>query len=92
VAIPALWRAAAWDSIKFAAKYVRQLVSDLRNRDVEFQVSRGYAALLAIEHLLDEGAEDGVIDVERSRSRPRSVGAHRPRSTMSVPIRGSCSS
>jgi len=73
VGIPALWPAAAWDTIKFAARRARQLVSDLRNREAGFLVSRGYAALLAIEHLLAEGAEEGVIDVEAVEE-PSSVG------------------
>ena len=63
VGIPALWPAAAWEAIRFAAKQARDLVSDLRNREAEFLVNRAYAALLATEYLLDESAEDGIIDV-----------------------------
>ena len=63
VGIPAMWPAAAWEAIRFAARRARDLVADLRDREARFLVNRAYAALLATEHLLDEGAEDGIIDV-----------------------------
>jgi hypothetical protein len=75
VGIPNLWPVAAWDGIKLAAKAAGQLVSQLRDHEAEFLVSRGYAVLLAIEYLLDEGAEDGVLEVE-AVAEPSSL-AHR---------------
>jgi hypothetical protein len=74
VGIPALWAAAAWDGIKRAAKQAGALVSRLRDREVQFYVSRGYAALLAIEHLLDTGAEDGILHVEAVEEPSRVAG------------------
>jgi hypothetical protein len=47
-----------------AARYTTELVSRLREREATCLVSRGYAALLAIDHILSDGAEDGILDVE----------------------------
>jgi hypothetical protein len=54
---------AAWDGIKLAAKRLSDLIGDLRRRDVKVFVSRGSAALLAIEHVRGLG-EATILDVE----------------------------
>jgi hypothetical protein len=64
VGIPAILTSAAWDATKAAGSAAARMVARLREREVEFLVSRGYAGLLAIEHLLAEAAEDGVLGVE----------------------------
>lgn len=55
---------AAWDAMKAAGAAAARKVARLRERDVVFVVSCGYAGLLAVEHLLAEGVEDGIVDIE----------------------------
>jgi hypothetical protein len=46
---------AAWDGIKRAASRATELQRDLKSKRVQFSVSRGYAALLAVDHVLTAG-------------------------------------
>jgi hypothetical protein len=48
----------------------------LRDRDVERLVDRAYAGLLAIHHLIDTGAEDGIVGIEAIEE-PSSLGGGR---------------
>jgi hypothetical protein len=54
---------AAWQGAKRAARELRDLLSRLRDDDVHFFVSRGAAALVAIEYVVELG-EEGVLDIE----------------------------
>lgn len=54
----------AWDALKRGARELRELTEPLRERQVDFLVSRGTAALLAIDHLLRSGHETAILDVE----------------------------
>lgn len=55
---------AAWAAITASAMRVRALVDELSSRQVEFLVSRGTAALIAIDHVLRTDGESQVLDVE----------------------------
>lgn len=55
---------AGWAAIKTAAKRVRELTDELVMGQVKFLVSRGTAALLAIDHVLRTGRESQVLDIE----------------------------
>jgi hypothetical protein len=68
---------AAWDALKGAAARLRDLTERSRRDGVRINVSRGSAALIAIGHILDEGHEDDVIDVEFAEE-PSTLGRGRP--------------
>lgn len=55
--------AAAYDALKRAGRSLRDLLNGLHNRDVGVLVSRGAAALLAVDHVITAGGGD-VPDVE----------------------------
>jgi hypothetical protein len=54
---------AAWEGLKAAGRQLRGLLDRLRKQDMQVMVSKGAAALVAIQHVLDQG-EDGILDVE----------------------------
>jgi hypothetical protein len=54
----------AWDVLKQSTRQLRTLVSRLRGSGVRIAISRGSAALLAIEHVLSATDESGVLDIE----------------------------
>lgn len=54
----------AWDLMKQSARQLRALVGRLRGSGVRIAISRGSAALLAIEHVLSTIDESGVLDIE----------------------------
>lgn len=64
LAIPGVIGGAAWAGVARGARWARQLVVRLHRDQVQFYVSRGFAALIAIGYVLDEGLEYGVLDVE----------------------------
>jgi hypothetical protein len=54
---------AAWDGVKLAARQLKDLLARLRQDDVRVMVSRGAAAAIAIQHIIDQG-ETAILDVE----------------------------
>ncbi|MEX1141637.1 MAG: hypothetical protein WD993_03165 [Thermoleophilaceae bacterium] len=55
---------ATWEVVKLAARSFRDLLERLRDLRVRVAVSRGAAALVAIDHVLEVTKEQGVLDVE----------------------------
>lgn len=53
----------AWAGIKAAAREVRDLLRRLRDKEIRFLVSRGAAAMIARDYLIESG-EPGVLNVE----------------------------
>jgi hypothetical protein len=68
---------ALWDGVKVGARQLRDLLTKLRDRKVEVMVSRGAAQLIAIQHVLDQGQETGILDVE-SVSDPKAMAGQTP--------------
>jgi hypothetical protein len=64
---------AAWDAIKVAARQLTDLLARFRREDVAVLVSRGSAALVAIQHLVADG-KTGVLDIEAVEEPPAVAG------------------
>lgn len=54
---------AAWEQLKTGARQVRNLLRSWRSDNAKVLVSRGAAALVAIQHVVESG-ESGILDVE----------------------------
>lgn len=63
-AIAGVVGAAAVEALKNGARELHALTERLRAKKVDFLVSRGTAALLAIDHILRSSDESDILDVE----------------------------
>jgi hypothetical protein len=68
---------AMWDGVKLGARQLRDLLEKLRHRNVDVIVSRGAAQLIAVQHVLDQGEETEILDVE-SVSDPKAMAGQTP--------------
>lgn len=64
VIIGGVIQGAAWDGVKSAAKTIAARVAKYRQNNQQVYVSRGTAALLAIDHILDTTDQSQPLDVE----------------------------
>jgi hypothetical protein len=55
---------AAWDAIKAGIPQLRSLLQQAKDRDERVYVSRGAAAALAVQYVIEQGIEEDVLDVE----------------------------
>ena len=56
--------AAAWSALARGAQQLKELVNDLRQREVQVVISRGAAALVAVAYVAETTGETGILDVE----------------------------
>ena len=55
---------AAWAGLVAAAKQLRRVIDGATTAEVQLLVSRGAAAFVAMDHIVSEGYESGIVDVE----------------------------
>jgi hypothetical protein len=64
IVVGGILQGAAWDSVKLAAKQLTSALRGLRDRGVEFAISRGAAAHVAVGHVMETTGDVGVLVVE----------------------------